>query len=66
VEPAETEIAYAPFADALRTGTFRDPESGWDADQIGAHIAMNNDLLVGNATFHLEMHHRQLLELRED
>jgi hypothetical protein len=42
---AEIEAAYAPFAAALRAGGFSEPDTGWNAGQIGAHIALNSELL---------------------
>ncbi len=41
----QIEAAYEPFAAALRAGGFSDPDTGWTAGQIGAHIALNNELL---------------------
>jgi Mycothiol maleylpyruvate isomerase N-terminal domain len=45
VSTTQIEDAYEPFAAALRAGGFGDPDTGWTAGQIGAHIAMNNELL---------------------
>lgn len=41
----QIEAAYAPFAAALRAGGFGEPDDGWNASQIGAHICLNNELL---------------------
>lgn len=41
----QIEAAYVPFAQALRSGGFSEPETGWNAGQIGAHISMNCELL---------------------
>jgi DinB superfamily len=38
------QAAYLPFADTLRSGGFREPEAGWNAGQIGAHISLSNEL----------------------
>ncbi|MGA2210286.1 MAG: YciI family protein [Acidimicrobiales bacterium] len=37
---------YAPFVAALRAGTFRTADSGWPPELIGAHVALNNDLIA--------------------
>src|ERR1700735_3249982 len=41
----QIEAAYAPFAAALRAGGSAEPDDGWNASQIGAHICLNNELL---------------------
>ncbi|HEY1324407.1 MAG TPA: hypothetical protein VGF32_29380 [Streptosporangiaceae bacterium] len=38
------EAAYQPFADTLQGGGFTEPDSGWNASQVGAHIALSNEL----------------------
>jgi hypothetical protein len=45
VSTTQIEEAYEPFAAALRAGGFGEPDTGWTAGQIGAHIALNNELL---------------------
>jgi hypothetical protein len=41
----QIQAAYVPFAEALRAGGFSQPDTGWNASQIGAHICLNSDLL---------------------
>jgi len=41
----QIQMAYLPFAETLRKGGFSEPDTGWNASQIGAHIALNNELL---------------------
>jgi hypothetical protein len=43
MEPDEIEKAYVPLVRALRDGDFERPEAGWAAEQIAAHVAINND-----------------------
>jgi hypothetical protein len=38
------EAAYQPFADALQAGGFTEPGGGWNASQVGSHIALSNEL----------------------
>jgi uncharacterized protein YciI len=40
------EAMYAPFVAALRAGSFRPADSGWPPELIGAHVAVNNDLIA--------------------
>ena len=35
--------SYLPFAQTLRAGGFAEPEAGWNASQIGAHISLSNE-----------------------
>jgi hypothetical protein len=35
---------YQAFAETLRAGGFGEPDTGWNASQIGAHIAVSNEL----------------------
>jgi hypothetical protein len=49
MESAEIEGAYRAFADTLRAGGFTQPDTGWDASLIAAHIASNNDLIASVA-----------------
>jgi hypothetical protein len=41
----QIRAAYVPFAETLRAGGFTEPDAGWNASQIGAHISMNCELL---------------------
>jgi hypothetical protein len=36
----QIEAAYVPFARTLRGGGFSEPDVGWNASQIGAHISL--------------------------
>jgi hypothetical protein len=38
--------AYAPLVASLLAGGFRDPEDGWPAEVVAAHVAKNNDLML--------------------
>jgi hypothetical protein len=49
MDSAEIQGAYAPFADTLRAGGFTEPDTGWDASLIAAHIATNNDQIAAVA-----------------
>ncbi len=40
----QIEAAYQPFAAVLREGGFAEPEQGWGASQIAAHIGLTNEL----------------------
>lgn len=44
MDRASIEAAYQPFADALQAGGFSEPDTGWNAGQVGAHIALSNEL----------------------
>ena len=35
--------SYLPFAQTLRAGGFAEPDAGWNASQIGAHISLSNE-----------------------
>ena len=35
--------SYLPFAQTLRAGGFVEPDEGWNASQIGAHISLSNE-----------------------
>ena len=35
---------YQAFAETLRAGGFSEPDTGWNASQIGAHVALSNEL----------------------
>ena len=35
--------AYRPFVETLRVGGFVEPESGWNASLVAAHVAANNE-----------------------
>jgi hypothetical protein len=43
MEREEIVQAYQPFIETLRAGGFVDPENGWDAAQVAAHIVANNN-----------------------
>jgi hypothetical protein len=43
MDGTEIQGAYTTFVDTLRAGGFRQPDAGWDASLIAAHIAANND-----------------------
>ena len=40
------ESAYGPFVAALRDGHFVTPSEGWSAEEVAAHVAINNDLIA--------------------
>jgi phytoene/squalene synthetase len=46
VDPETIEAAYEPFVEELRQAGFGEPESGWPAELIAAHVARNNDLIA--------------------
>jgi len=35
--------AFRPIADSLREDGFAAPDAGWTAEQVGAHVALNNE-----------------------
>ena len=35
--------AFRPIADSLRDDRFASPDAGWTAEQVGAHVALNNE-----------------------
>jgi hypothetical protein len=43
MQPEELERAYVTVVRELRDGDFERPESGWGAEHIAAHLAINND-----------------------
>jgi len=43
MESTPIHAAYLPFAAMLRAGGFSEPASGWNAGQVGSHIALSND-----------------------
>lgn len=49
MDSAGIEAAYRPFAVTLREGGFVQPDTGWDASLIAAHVAANNDLIASVA-----------------
>ena len=49
MEPDAIESAYVPFVVMLREGGFSEPEQGWPAELVAAHVASNNDLIAGVA-----------------
>ncbi len=44
MESSPVHAAYLPFAQTLRAGGFSEPAAGWSASQVGAHVAMSNDI----------------------
>jgi hypothetical protein len=38
------QAAYLPFAESLQAGGFSDPKAGWTAGQVGAHVALSNEI----------------------
>jgi hypothetical protein len=49
MDSAEIQEEYRTFVDTLRVGGFTEPDTGWDAALIGAHVATNNDLIASVA-----------------
>jgi hypothetical protein len=49
MDGTEVQGAYRSFTDALRAGGFTQPDTGWDASLIAAHIAANNDSIASVA-----------------
>ena len=50
VAPVSISAAYAPFAATLLGARFAGPEPGeWTAEQIAAHVVLNNDLIAETA-----------------
>lgn len=49
MDNAEIEDAYRTFALTLRAGGFLQPDTGWDASLIAAHIAANNEAIASVA-----------------
>jgi hypothetical protein len=50
VAPVSISAAYAPFAATLLGARFAGPEPGeWSAEQIAAHVVLNNDLIAETA-----------------
>jgi hypothetical protein len=43
MESSPIRDAYQPFAQVLRAGGFAEPNEGWNAGQIAAHISLSND-----------------------
>ena len=46
MDGAEIQGAYRVFVDTLRAGGFSQPDTGWDASLIAAHIAASNDSIA--------------------
>ena len=61
MESTPVHAAYLPFAQTLRTGGFIEPASGWNASQVGAHVAMSNEIFSELAD---RIHCRRRAELR--
>ncbi len=49
MERDEIVKAYQPFVHALRAGGFAQPDTGWGAAFIAAHVALNNEAMVALA-----------------
>jgi hypothetical protein len=49
MDGAEIQAAYRVFVGTLRGGGFNQPDTGWDASLIAAHIAANNDSIASVA-----------------
>jgi hypothetical protein len=49
MDGAEVQAAYRVFVDTLRAGGFSQPDTGWDASLIAAHIAANNEAIASVA-----------------
>jgi hypothetical protein len=49
MDGAEIQVAYRVFVDTLRAGGFSQPDTGWDASLIAAHLAANNDSIASVA-----------------
>jgi hypothetical protein len=49
MDGAEIQGAYRVFADTLWAGGFSQPDTGWDASLIAAHVAANNDSIASVA-----------------
>ncbi|HLI57802.1 MAG TPA: maleylpyruvate isomerase N-terminal domain-containing protein [Actinomycetota bacterium] len=49
MDAAAIEAAYQPFVAALRSGGFGPPTEGWSAEEVAAHVALNNDLISAAA-----------------
>jgi hypothetical protein len=49
MDSTEIQAAYGVFVDTLRAGGFTEPDAGWDASLIAAHIAANNDSIASVA-----------------
>jgi hypothetical protein len=45
MDKTAVEVAYEPFAAALRQGGFVAPAEGWLAELVAAHVCCNNDLI---------------------
>jgi len=45
----DLERAYVTIVRELRDGDFESAEQGWSAEQIAAHVALNNDCLTSAA-----------------
>jgi len=49
MDAAEIQGAYRVFVGTLRGGGFSQPDTGWDASLIAAHVAANNDAIASVA-----------------
>jgi uncharacterized protein YciI len=46
MDPEEIVSVYASVATSLRADRYEEPLEGWSAAMIGAHLALNNDLIA--------------------
>jgi hypothetical protein len=49
MDGAEVQGAYRVFVDTLRASGFSQPDTGWDASLIAAHVAATNDSIASVA-----------------
>jgi hypothetical protein len=49
MDGAEIQGGYQVFAGTLRAGGFSQPDTGWDASLIAAHVAASNDSIASLA-----------------
>ena len=44
MQASPIQAAYLPFAELLQSGGFTDPDTGWTAGQVGAHVSLSNEI----------------------
>jgi hypothetical protein len=44
MQASPIQAAYLPFAELLQAGGFTDPDTGWTAGQVGAHVSLSNEI----------------------
>lgn len=47
MDTTQLRSAYAAFLELARTGEFGTPADGWDARHVVAHVAANDEMLLG-------------------